>query len=407
MVKCISAILLAAGIAFGASAQTVNEVTLVVSGDGTTKEAATHSALRSAIEQAFGTFVSANTSILNDELIKDEIVSVSSGNIQKYIELSSAILPDGNTSVTLQATVSIGKLISYTQNKGYQCEFAGQTFAMQLKLDRLNYTNAEKAIDHLIDQLKPLIPNMFDFRLKVSDPSPAPLIGENLIGTTLSVYLQQSPNVKIVFETLINTLTAIDRQSLKEGKTAYFVLPDGSIDAPDGVLSQKEHNYGKAPWSKCDRWDQFSIPANAAHKLMIFLTREITSALLNWRIKDNLGTIYEPKYSGNIYRDKRTIYTPSQKQKASALAQMPLTSDIIKKTFFSTGIKMPSCESYDYTLWHYYSSDYIVCFPYYDIKTKGIKSDELDGHYDEVASINIYIPENHIDKFSSFSIEHK
>ena len=167
MVKCISAILLAAGIAFGASAQTVNEVTLVVSGDGTTKEAATHSALRSAIEQAFGTFVSANTSILNDELIKDEIVSVSSGNIQKYIELSSAILPDGNTSVTLQATVSIGKLISYTQNKGYQCEFAGQTFAMQLKLDRLNYTNAEKAIDHLIDQLKPLIPNMFDFRLKV------------------------------------------------------------------------------------------------------------------------------------------------------------------------------------------------------------------------------------------------
>ncbi|MBO7223511.1 MAG: hypothetical protein J6V70_05210 [Kiritimatiellae bacterium] len=43
------------------NAQTVDDVTLVVSGDGSTKEAATHVALRSAIEQAYGVFVSANT----------------------------------------------------------------------------------------------------------------------------------------------------------------------------------------------------------------------------------------------------------------------------------------------------------------------------------------------------------
>lgn len=406
MVKCISAILLAAGIAFGASAQTVNEVTLVVSGDGTTKEAATHNALRSAIEQAFGTFVSANTSILNDELIKDEIVSVSSGNIQKYTELGSVILPNGNTSVTLQATVSIGKLISYTQNKGHQCEFAGQTFAMQLKLDRLNFTNAEKAIDHLIDQLKPLIPNMFDFRLRVYDPSPAPsLIGKNLILTSCSIYLRQSPNVKIVFETLINTLTAIHRQPLRGGEVAYFVLPDGSISSPKSVIFQKQNNSNKAPWSLWDQWNQFKIPENAAHKLMIFLTREITSALLNWRIKDNLGTIYEPKYSGKIRRGDGDIYTP-KKQKASTLAEMPLISDIIKKIYFTTSIYMPRCENYDFQVGPYVSSDYIVCFPFYDMKTKGIKSD-MHGDDLQVASVNIYIPENQIDKFSSFSIEHK
>ena len=48
------------------------EVELVVNGDGPTKELATRNALRSAIEQAYGTFVSASTEILNDELVKDE-----------------------------------------------------------------------------------------------------------------------------------------------------------------------------------------------------------------------------------------------------------------------------------------------------------------------------------------------
>ena len=61
-----------------------NEVSLVVSGEGKNKEEATFNALRSAIEQAYGTFVSANTTILNDQLVADEIVSLSSGNIKKY-----------------------------------------------------------------------------------------------------------------------------------------------------------------------------------------------------------------------------------------------------------------------------------------------------------------------------------
>ena len=47
------------------------EVSLIVTGEGATKEEATNNALRSAVEQAFGVFVSANTEILNDELIKD------------------------------------------------------------------------------------------------------------------------------------------------------------------------------------------------------------------------------------------------------------------------------------------------------------------------------------------------
>ena len=63
-----------------------DEVTIVVSGDGATKSEATALALRSAIERTFGTFVSANTTILNDDLVQDEIVSITTGNIKKYEE---------------------------------------------------------------------------------------------------------------------------------------------------------------------------------------------------------------------------------------------------------------------------------------------------------------------------------
>lgn len=67
-----------------AFAQENGTVTLVVTGQGITKDEAKQNALRSAIEQAFGTFVSSKTEILNDELVKDEIISVANGNIQKY-----------------------------------------------------------------------------------------------------------------------------------------------------------------------------------------------------------------------------------------------------------------------------------------------------------------------------------
>ena len=72
-------------------AQEDNSATLTVSGQGKTQDEAKQNALRSAIEQAFGAFISSNTEILNDELVKDEIVSVSNGNIQKLMACFSSL----------------------------------------------------------------------------------------------------------------------------------------------------------------------------------------------------------------------------------------------------------------------------------------------------------------------------
>lgn len=147
-----------------------DDISLVVSGEGPNKTEATKNALRSAIEQTYGTFVSASTEIMNDELVKDEIATVASGNIKSYKELSSIVLPNGNAAVTLSATVSIGKLIQYTQSHGGSAEFAGQTFMMNIRMRELNKRNELKALNDMLVQLRELENDLFDFSLEVKNP---------------------------------------------------------------------------------------------------------------------------------------------------------------------------------------------------------------------------------------------
>lgn len=146
-----------------------DDVTLVVSADGATKDEAIKMALRSAIEQTYGAFVSSNTAILNDELVEDEVVTVSSGNVKEYKELTSNKLPNGRTYVTLQATVSVSNLIKFAQSKGTEVEFDGANLVMNMQLEELNIRSQEKVLENLLTQLTPLTQNGFNYSLKLRD----------------------------------------------------------------------------------------------------------------------------------------------------------------------------------------------------------------------------------------------
>ena len=154
------------------SAFAQKSVTMVVIGEGNTKEEATQSALRSAIEQTFGTFVSSNTTILDDELIQDEIVSVSSGNIQNYNELSFSKMDNGHCTVSIEATVSLAKLTSFAQSKGSECELAGATFGANLQMAQFYIDSERKAIDNLLKELRLMLPSLYDYSVSVRDPKP-------------------------------------------------------------------------------------------------------------------------------------------------------------------------------------------------------------------------------------------
>ena len=206
------------------SASAQETVKLTVSGQGATKEEATANALRSAIEQSFGVFVSANTQILNDEVVKDEIATVASGNIQEYKELGCITMPNGQQSVTLSATVSIGNLISYAKSKGSSAEFAGQVFAMNMKMRKLNAENEANAIHHMLQQLYILAPNLFRVELSITKAPSKRYINDNTIKEknyniplgasnyynipiTLNYYTTKTS--KAFFNLLINTLKSL------------------------------------------------------------------------------------------------------------------------------------------------------------------------------------------------------
>lgn len=145
-------------------------VTLVASGQGATSDIAKQNALRNALEQAFGTFISARTEILDDDLVKDEIVSIANGNIQAFEILSEAPIPGGGHVISVKANVSVTKLASFAENKGIQVEFKGNLFAFNIKQQALNEANEVKAIGELCNVLTELMDASFDYTIETKSP---------------------------------------------------------------------------------------------------------------------------------------------------------------------------------------------------------------------------------------------
>ena len=170
--------LLATFIANGQISETETEdkeniVTVVTVSAGETKSEAIKFALRDALEQSYGTFISSNTKILNDEIYKDEIVSISSGNIKDYEIISELQLPNGFFSVTISSQVSLKSFATYMQKKGHKVSFSGSKFSMNIKLLKLNEESEKKAINNMLIVLKDLIKSCIDFKISGLPSAPA------------------------------------------------------------------------------------------------------------------------------------------------------------------------------------------------------------------------------------------
>ena len=165
-----------AGITKIQSGTTTNEindktVALTVIGQGKTSDDATKNALRSAIEQAFGAFISSKTEILDDSLVKDEIVTVSNGSIKEFTILNQSNLPDGSFGVTLKAVVSINKLTSYCQSKGSVVEFSGGLFAINIAMQELNEKNEIISWYNTQTIIEKLLENCYDYSINAGEPT--------------------------------------------------------------------------------------------------------------------------------------------------------------------------------------------------------------------------------------------
>jgi len=214
------------------SAQEDKTVTLTVSGSGKTLEESKTNALRSAIEQAFGAFISSKTEILNDNLVKDEIVSIANGNVQKYDVVSQVEIPNNGFAITLNATVSIDRLTSFAESKGVVVEFKGGMFGATIKLQKLNEDSEYIAIKNLLVQTLTALESSYNYSLKVNEPK---LIEGEKYSILVEVTAKNNENYDKIwsfFKTTINQISLNEANALSitnTGKKIFFLKIDDKI----------------------------------------------------------------------------------------------------------------------------------------------------------------------------------
>lgn len=111
---------------------------IITTGYGMTHEEAEQDALRNAVSEAVGSVVSSSTTIVNDEIVTDEILSLSHG----FVKAHKAISAKGNATdgfeVTIVAIVTRSQLIETLATQGVKVEYnAGGIFAKYNEWDRL------------------------------------------------------------------------------------------------------------------------------------------------------------------------------------------------------------------------------------------------------------------------------
>jgi hypothetical protein len=249
-------------------------VTLTVSGTGKTIEEAKNNALRSAIEQAFGAFISSKTEILNDNLVKDEIVSVSNGNIKEYKIISEKQLLDSSYLSSLNVIVSIGKLTNFCKNKGVEIEFHGGLFAQNIAIQMLNEENESKAISNLSPIIKDIENKSFDYSIETkSNPI---LANPNSNEWKIPIFITARVNKNF---TLIPDLLFQNLKSLTLSKNE--------------ALSYRE--LGKEIYPICfakskNEYEYFILRSKSSIDMLIDIIYHFNNSLINFKIENNVNS---------------------------------------------------------------------------------------------------------------------
>ena len=294
-------LIMALAINFFAYSQADKTVTLVVSAQGETQEEAKQNALRNAIEQAFGTFISSNTEILNDELVKDEIVSISNGNIKKFEVISEVEIPEVGHATTLKATVSINKLTTFVESKGVEIEFKGSLFGANIKQQRMNEEAEWKSIINLCEVSNSILSKSLDYSIEIGEPVKAqrmrsfePKTNDYQIMLTITA----SPNIN--FDKFVNyffssiksiAMPVFEQEDYKKlKKKIYPLIVKGAINTKSEKKPKRKSRKNKKENSERKVENFFFRNRNTTIALQNLFLKS-NQYLHNFKVRSNLDTI--------------------------------------------------------------------------------------------------------------------
>lgn len=272
-------LILSLALSIKAYAQNDKSVTLVVSGQGKSQEEAKQQALRSAIEQAFGTFISSKTEILNDNILNDEVVSITNGNIQSFKILKENQLPDGTWTTMINTIVSINKLTSFYESKGVKIEFSGGLFAQNVEIQKLNKKSEKIAWINVNKVIEKLVQNCFDYEISISDPN---LVYEDRYAIPITINVTLNKNLASIKEVLNSFCSSVG-------------MPNHEIDS----------------YNKRSEWS-FGISIDKKSSTYYFRNVEVANDILNipWKLSKVAITNFTivndiDKYNTNDFLTKR------------------------------------------------------------------------------------------------------
>lgn len=236
--KKIILVLCFLGICIGAFA--TQTITLTTSGCGPTDDDAIKLALRSAIEQTYGVFVSSNTTVINDEIGNDSIAIISKGVVQKYDIISRLILNDGSVFVTLIAVISPDAVVSYAINHNGGVSYDGNSFLMDLKIKQLRVENTKIALNNMFRHVYALLENAFMYSLDLGTPS-LQETGQFIVPITVRAYANEvNEQISEIIESTLASLNLSDNEAQEFKDRNLPVYRYGNINGSNN-LSKYEY----------------------------------------------------------------------------------------------------------------------------------------------------------------------
>lgn len=204
------------------------EKKIVADGYGPTPEDALKAALQNAVEQAAGAYVSSMTEIENDEIIKDEVLSLSHGFIKEHRKLSESNFGD-EYKVVVAAIIVEKQMINSLEASGVKVQYQTSGLVSDLKAwDKMKedeYNMAKALFD--VHQMKNY-GIIWNYQLHMEEPMRSGnqySITGTITANTNSNYTTEFMNLKRILSEL-----ALETEEMKYQIPVTHTIRKGSSD---------------------------------------------------------------------------------------------------------------------------------------------------------------------------------
>ena len=191
--------------------------TVLATGIGISQEKARQSAFSSAIEQTVGLLVDSETLVKNDTLVREQILTVSRGYIEKF-DVLKEWQADGLHHARIQAVVSVTRLVAqltahHIAVKGVE----GERMSRQAKFEVKNEEHAGELFGKIMDDYT--IAKLF----KVEILGKPEVVKKDAVQATLKVKVELSPNWDQWRKMQAQLKPILEKVATK--KSAFITLP--------------------------------------------------------------------------------------------------------------------------------------------------------------------------------------